>query len=67
MLDFLLDSITVDVTLFVTLVLLTTLYLSTSGRRKFWPPGPPGAPIIGVLPLLTDRPDKKILVKFFEN
>ena len=29
------------------------------------PPGPAGVPILGVLPLITSRPDKKLLVGLF--
>ena len=47
------------------------LYIVAATRLTLWylfkkprnlPPGPSGFPVLGVLPLITSRPDKKVLV-----
>ena len=48
---------------FVLFTILMSLKLK-SKKSVAWPPGPKGFPLIGVAPLLTSRPDKKIKVSF---
>lgn len=52
--------------LMISIVLFTILMsLKLKSEKSVeWPPGPKGFPLIGVAPLLTSRPDKKIKVSF---
>ena len=70
-LDHVLDIVNQNpVTAFV-FVCTYILYIFAATRLILWylskvpsnlPPGPSGFPVLGVLPLITSRPDKKVLV-----
>ena len=49
---------------FVLFTILMSLKLKSKKSLDAWPPGPKGFPLVGVAPLLTSRPDKKIKVSF---
>lgn len=59
--DFEIHSSLGTVILPLALFVLCMVYLLK--RSKSSPPGPKGVPVLGVLPLITDRPDKVVMVK----